>query len=179
MNPRTGAAHGKINLDRHAVIALGANLGDPAATVQAAFASLRSLSAASVLTSSLWRSEPVDCPPGSPPFINAIAAVVPHTGETPESLLRHLQALERAAGRRPKIVMNEARPLDLDLIAFRRETRKTPVLTLPHPRAHQRAFVLAPLVELAPELVIPGRQETVVALLGGLPAAVRAGISHL
>jgi 2-amino-4-hydroxy-6-hydroxymethyldihydropteridine diphosphokinase len=84
-------------------------------------------------------------------------------------LLVRLQAAEKELGRRPKLVLNEARPLDLDLIAWAGETRATPALTLPHPRAHQREFVLRPLAELAPELVLPGQVESVVALLAKLP----------
>ena len=63
---------------------------------------------------------------------------------------------------------NEPRPLDLDLLAFGGETRATPALTLPHPRAHQRRFVLAPLAELAPDLVLPGQARSVAALLAAL-----------
>ena len=87
---------------------------------------------------------------------------------TPESLLVELQALEREFGRQPKLVLNEARPLDLDLIAWGNEVRNTPTLTLPHPRAHQRRFVLQPLSELVPDLVLPGQTQTVAALLAGL-----------
>ena len=105
-------------LPPRAFIALGSNLGDSARVVEQAFVRLQAFSVAPVLCSSLWRSEPVDCPPGSHPFINAAAGIVPCDGETPESLLARLQALEVEFGRRPKKVMNEPRPLDLDLIAF-------------------------------------------------------------
>ena len=76
-------------------------------------------------------------------------------------MLAKLQALEKEFGRKPKTVLNEARPLDLDLIAFGNEVRTGPELVLPHPRAHLRRFVLAPLVEIAPELVLPGQKKTV------------------
>jgi 2-amino-4-hydroxy-6-hydroxymethyldihydropteridine diphosphokinase len=112
----------------------------------------------------------VDCPEGSPDFINAIVALVPREGETPESLLARLQALEKEFGRLPKKVVNEARPLDLDLIAFRQEVRSASQLTLPHPRAHQRRFVLQPLSEIAPDLVLPSQTKTIVQLLGQLAA---------
>ncbi len=110
----------------------------------------------------------MDCPPGSPDFINAVVAFTPLPRFTPETLLAELQALERELGRRPKLVLNEARPLDLDLIAWGSEVRDTPTLTLPHPRAHVRRFVLLPLSELAPELVLPGQTRTVAELLAGL-----------
>jgi 2-amino-4-hydroxy-6-hydroxymethyldihydropteridine diphosphokinase len=151
------------------VIALGANLGDPIGQLRQAFDQLDALAAEPVRRSSLWETSPVDCPPGSPKFTNAVALFTPCVGETPESLLVRRQAAEKELGRRPKLVLNEARPLDLDLIAWAGETRATPALTLPHPRAHQREFVLRPLAELAPELVLPGQVESVVALLAKLP----------
>ncbi len=121
---------------------------------------LAGLSHEPILRSSLIETEPVDCPPGSPKFVNAAVALVPMPGETPESLLAKLQALERESGRRPKTVPNEARPLDLDLIAFGRETRNAEALVLPHPRAHLREFVLGPLSEIVPEFVLPGQHST-------------------
>ena len=111
----------------------------------------------------------MDCPPGAPLFTNAAVALAPNPGETPETLLAKLQALEKEFGRRPKTVMNEPRPLDLDLIAFGTEVRGTSELILPHPRAHLRRFVLAPLSEVAPDFVLPGQQRTVAELLQSLP----------
>ncbi len=151
-----------------AYIALGSNLGDSAATIRRALARLGELTGEQLRTSSLWETAPVDCPPGSPRFINAVVALEPMSGETPESLLAKLQALEKEFGRKPKTVMNEARPLDLDLIAFGGEVRNTPELILPHPRAHERRFVLQPLSEIAPELVLPGQTKTVAELLAQL-----------
>lgn len=162
-----------ISLDRHAIIAIGANLGDAVATVRTAFDSLQRFSTEPVVGSSLWRSDPVDCPPGSPPFVNAVAAIVPPTPMTPELLLKELQRFEREAGRLPKKVPNEARPLDLDLVVFRHESRQSPALTLPHPRAHLRQFVLEPLAEIAPNLVLPGASLTVQQLLEMLPCVER------
>lgn len=136
---------------RLAVVALGSNLGDSSATMQAAMDQLEFLAAAPLLRSSLWRSAPLDCPPGSPSFINAVVALETAARETPESLLPKLQAIERRFGRERKGIVNEARTLDLDLISFGNEVRNTPALTLPHPRAHLRAFVLGPLAEILPE----------------------------
>lgn len=130
---------------------------------------LAQYSAAPLLRSSLWHTAPIDCPPDSPDFLNAVVGLLPRPDETPESLLAALRRLERDFGRRPKHVLNEPRPLDLDLIAFGRETRSTPALTLPHPRAITRRFVLAPLAEIAPELVLPGQTAAVRALLRRLP----------
>jgi 2-amino-4-hydroxy-6-hydroxymethyldihydropteridine diphosphokinase len=97
-----------------------------------------------------------------------VAVFEPQPGETPETLLAKLQALEKQFGRTPKKVLNEARSLDLDLIAFGGEVRQTPQLLLPHPRAHLRRFVLAPLAELAPDLVLPGQPQTAATLLAVL-----------
>lgn len=153
----------------HALIAIGSNLGDSAALVRRSFGELQRLSDAPLRVSSLWQTAPVDCPPGSPRFVNAVVALVPRAEETPESLLAKLQALEKEFGRQPKKVLNESRPLDLDLIAFGGETRATKELTLPHPRAHLRRFVLQPLAEIAPELVLPRQTRTIVELLKELP----------
>lgn len=150
------------------IVALGANLGEPAGQLLAAMARLDALAAEPVRRSSLWETTPVDCPPGSPRFANAVVLFAPQPGETPETLLAKLQALEREFGRVPKAVLNEARPLDLDLIAWGRETRQRPELVLPHPRAHAREFVLRPLAELAPDLVLPGQGKTLAELLAVL-----------
>jgi 2-amino-4-hydroxy-6-hydroxymethyldihydropteridine diphosphokinase len=79
--------------------------------------------------------------------------------------------VEQEFGRRPKTVPNEARPLDLDLIAFRQEMRDSERLTLPHPRAHVRRFVLQPLSEIAADLVLPRQALSVRQLLGTLDSS--------
>jgi len=79
-----------------------------------------------------------------------------------------LLALEARLGRTRSGLANAPRAIDLDLIAFGTETRTTPTLVLPHPRAHERVFVLAPLAEIAPGLVLPGQQQTVSGLLATL-----------
>ncbi|MBU6399419.1 MAG: 2-amino-4-hydroxy-6-hydroxymethyldihydropteridine diphosphokinase [Verrucomicrobia bacterium] len=154
-----------------AYVALGSNLGDSRAMVQRAIRRLQELSAQPLRASSLWQTSPVDCPPGSPPFINAVVALTPGPTEAPESLRQKLQALEVEFGRKPNVVRNEPRPLDLDLIAFGHERRSSPHLVLPHPRAHQRRFVLAPLAELAPDLVLPGQSRTARHLLEQLDSS--------
>jgi 2-amino-4-hydroxy-6-hydroxymethyldihydropteridine diphosphokinase len=149
---------------RFAFVAIGSNLGDRHQNVTWAMERLAALSDQPLLKSSLYETQPVDCPPGSPPFVNAVVGLMPRPGETPESLLDRLQALEREFGRQRKKILNEPRPLDLDLIAFGGERRATAELTLPHPRAHQRRFVLEPLSELAPNLILPGHAKTVTEL---------------
>lgn len=142
-------------------IALGSNLGDSVQILTEAMRRLAELSDQPLLRSSLWATSPVNCPPGSPDFVNAVVGLMPKTGETPETLLSKLQALEKEFGRRPKKVMNEPRPLDLDIIAFGHQERNSTSLVLPHQRAHLRQFVMAPLAEIAPELVLPGQVKTV------------------
>ena len=159
----------KSKVGELAIVALGANLGDSQGNILEGMMRLEDLSDRPLLRSSLWQTTPVDCPPGSPAFVNAVVGLVPRAGETPESLLVKLQVLERAFGRRPKQVLNEPRPLDLDLIAFESETRATPELILPHPRAHERRFVLQPLGEIAPDLILPGQTQSVAKLLHRLP----------
>ncbi len=152
-----------------AFIALGSNLGDPRANVLEAIRRLQFISDQPLLKSSLWQTSPVDCPPHSPPFVNAVVGVQTRKDETPESLLLKLQAMERDFGRRPKTVLNESRPLDLDLIAFGNERRSTASLVLPHPRGHLRRFVLQPLSEIAPDFVLPGQSLAAGQLLSLLP----------
>jgi 2-amino-4-hydroxy-6-hydroxymethyldihydropteridine diphosphokinase len=151
-----------------AFIALGSNLGDSRQILREAMERLQGLSSTPILKSSLWETTPVECPPGSPMFLNAVVGLIPFADETPESLLTKLQSLEKEFGRQPKKVLNEARPLDLDLITFKGEVRKSDALTLPHPRAHQRRFVLEPLSEIASDLTLPGQSRTVLELLRGL-----------
>lgn len=136
-----------VNPDRLVIVALGSNLGDSQGNVETAIERLREWDR-ELAASSLIRSQPVDCPPGSPDFVNAVVAFEVDGEETPESLLDKLQALEVEFGRRPKVVMNEPRPLDLDIILFGRERRETERLTIPHPRAHLREFVMGPLREI-------------------------------
>src|SRR5882724_183269 len=147
----------QFDLNRLAFIALGANLVHPKQNVIRAMDRLKELSDFPLVRSSLWQSTPVACPPGSPMFINAVVGLTPRTDATPENLLDQLQSLEQEFGRRLKSVLNEPRPLDLDLISFRQEKRDSERLTLPHPRAHLRRFVLQPLSEIAADVVIPGQ----------------------
>lgn len=156
-----------------AYVALGSNLGSPRETILRAMDRLQELSDEPIVRSSIYETEPVDCPPGSPRFVNGIVGLVPRAGETPETLLKKLQALEREFGRQPKRMHNEARPLDLDLIVFGKETRNTTELVLPHPRAHVRKFVLEPLAEIAPDFILPGQTQNVSNLLTTL---LRAGV---
>ena len=159
----------KAKVAKWAIVALGSNLGDSRRNVLQAMERLQELSERRLLKSSLWQTAPVDCPADAPVFVNAVVAFVPRRRATPESVLASLQEIEKEFGRKPKKVLNEPRPLDLDLIAFGSETRAGKQLTLPHPRAHQRGFVLQPLNEIAPDLILAGQKKTVLQMLGELP----------
>ena len=132
-----------------ACVALGANLGDAVATVQQALRDMAGLPETQLIkASSLYRSAPYEAQ--GPDFINAVALI--HTQLSPLALLHALQALELQSGRaRP--YKNAPRTLDLDVIFYGDVVLITPELTLPHPRWHERAFVLQPLAEVWPERV--------------------------
>ena len=132
-----------------ACVALGANLGDAAAVVASAIDALNRLADTRLeARSHLYRSAPVDAQ--GPDFINAVAAV--STRLTAPDLLLALQQLEQRAGReRP--YRNAPRTLDLDLLLYGDARIDSPSLTVPHPRMMERAFVLIPLAEIAPDLV--------------------------
>jgi 2-amino-4-hydroxy-6-hydroxymethyldihydropteridine diphosphokinase len=135
-----------------AYIGLGANLGDPVAALRAAVQALAALpGTALVATSGLYASAPVDAQ--GPEFINAVAHL--RTSLAPQELLLALQAVESDAGRQ-RPYRHAPRTLDLDLLLHGNTVCQTPQLTLPHPRLHLRRFVLAPLLELAPQLQLPG-----------------------
>jgi 2-amino-4-hydroxy-6-hydroxymethyldihydropteridine diphosphokinase len=151
-----------------AFVALGSNLGDSRSLLLQAVARLQTLTDQPLLVSNFIETAPVDCPPGSPPFLNAVVALQPRANQTPERLLSELQAIENELGRCRGSVRNEARTLDLDLISFGAEIRQTPRLVLPHPRAHQRRFVLEPMAQIAPGYILPVQQRTVLELLQNL-----------
>lgn len=136
-----------------AYVGLGANLGDARQALQSAFDALAALPGTTLLGhSAIYRSAPIEST--GPDYLNAVAGL--RTTLSPLALLRELQAIELAHGReRP--YRNAPRTLDLDLLLYDDIVQHDPVLTLPHPRAHQRAFVLQPLAELAPGLRIPGQ----------------------
>ena len=139
-----------------AYVALGANLDDPVAQVRAAFEALRHLPQSRLTrTSSLYRTAPVGVH-GQPDFINAVAQL--ETDLDAETLLDALLAIETSFGRRRDFHL-APRTLDLDLLLFDDAIIDTPRLALPHPRMHLRAFVIEPLLEIAPNCRIPGRGE--------------------
>ena len=136
-----------------AFVGLGANLGDPVVQITKAMASLAKLDKTRMVrSSSLYRTAPIGLA-DQPEFVNAVALL--DTALVPRELLDALLEIERAAGRE-RSFPNAPRLLDLDLLLYGERRIDTPGLVVPHPRMHERAFVLAPLVEIAPDAVIPG-----------------------
>lgn len=137
-----------------AYIGIGSNLADPLAQVRQAFRDLDAIpQSRGVARSPLYRSKPLG-PQDQPDYINAAAAL--ETTLSADDLLRALQAIEAAHGRIRQQRWGP-RTLDLDLLLYGDVVRQDADLTLPHPRLHERAFVLRPLYAIAPGLVIPGR----------------------
>jgi 2-amino-4-hydroxy-6-hydroxymethyldihydropteridine diphosphokinase len=138
-----------------AYIGLGSNLADPRAQIERALHALATLADTRLVrVSRLYRSAPWGLA-AQPDFVNAAAAL--ETNLSPHALLAALLAIERAAGRERGGVRYGPRVIDLDLLVHGEWLLDEPGLHLPHPRLHERAFVLVPLVEIAPDLIVPGR----------------------
>jgi 2-amino-4-hydroxy-6-hydroxymethyldihydropteridine diphosphokinase len=141
-----------------ALVGLGSNLAHPRRQLARALRRLARLPGTRVTrVSGNWVSAPVNAPVPQPDYVNAVAMLA--TALPPRALLASLMVLERRQGRRrgAKSLRNAARSLDLDLLLYGRLRLSTRTLTLPHPRMHERAFVLRPLVDVAPAIAIPGR----------------------
>jgi 2-amino-4-hydroxy-6-hydroxymethyldihydropteridine diphosphokinase len=146
-----------------AYIGLGANIGDPARQIRGALAALDEIPGTRVTrASSLWRSAPVGYA-AQPDFVNAVAEI--ETVQAPRPLLGELLAIERRYGRERSFA-NAPRTLDLDLLLYGDRIIAEDALAVPHPRMHERAFVLAPLVEIAPGIEVPGRGSAAALLAG-------------
>ena len=144
-----------------AYVGLGSNLDAPQRHVTQAFRDLEGIPRTRLIRrSSLYRSAPLGYA-AQPQFVNAVAAL--DTALSPEGLLTELLAIEARHGRR-RSFPDAPRTLDLDLLLYGEEVRDSVQLTVPHPRMHERAFVLKPLLELAPEISIPGRGPAVALL---------------
>lgn len=145
-----------------ALVALGANLDDPWAQLRGARAELEATFGASgVRASSIWYSMPLDCPPDSPDFLNAVLVFPLAVAASAEAMLSVLQTLERAFGRALSASRNAPRTLDLDLLLFGNLIQSNPACVVPHPRAMQRRFVVEPIAEVLPDLIWPGTSTSV------------------
>lgn len=133
-------------------ISLGSNLGDRLGNLRAAVAKLRPLlSGTHLLVSPVYETEPVNCPPGSGAFYNAVVEI--ETALAPLQLLAATQTIERELGRPAEREINAPRTIDLDLLYYDDRSFHGPGLALPHPRMAERAFVLKPLAAIRPDLV--------------------------
>jgi 2-amino-4-hydroxy-6-hydroxymethyldihydropteridine diphosphokinase len=135
-----------------AYVGVGANLGEPSRQVRTAIAALGALPATKVeAVSSLYATAPLDAP--GPDYVNGVVAL--RTALPAPELLQALHAIEADQGR-VRSTVNAPRTLDLDLLLYGEQQQQTAGLTVPHPRLHLRAFVLRPLLEIAPQLQVPG-----------------------
>ncbi len=151
------------------LVGLGSNQGESTDIVVAAIRALVAFAKPNTLRSSqLFRTSPVNCPPGSGDFVNAAVAFEAMAELQPEALLAELKNLEQVFGRAEKYQRNAPRELDLDLLLFDQQTRDTEVFTLPHPRAVDRLFVLKPASQLLPDTIWPGMDMSIAGLLNEL-----------
>ena len=158
-------------------IALGSNLGDRLLSLTTARDHIVSLSDTTtpLLSSDVYESDPIECEASAEKFLNAVIEIG-YDGSSRE-LLSALQEIETKLGRAPDHQPNRSRAIDLDLLYHGSRTFDEPALQLPHPRLHLRGFVLQPLAEIRPNLVLPGQTKTVRQLAAELspsPAVVRS-----
>lgn len=155
-------------------IALGSNLGDRLAQLSRARARVLDLPGVShpVLSSRVYETEPIDSAPDAGAYLNAVLEV--EFDGQPITLLDALQRIETEFGRPSKRPRNAPRTLDLDILYVGNLVLSNAEVVIPHPRLHLRRFVLAPLADIRPELLLPGQQQSVAQLLAGLrdPAKV-------
>ena len=149
-------------------IALGANIGDRVATLRTARGRIQDLGGLEppLLASAIYETEPVDCEPGAGKFFNAVIEIG-FAGDALQ-LLAALRQIECDLGRPSVHPRNVSRTIDLDLLYFGELTIETPELQLPHPRVRERPFVLRPLAEIRPDLVLPNDRASIAELLAKL-----------
>jgi 2-amino-4-hydroxy-6-hydroxymethyldihydropteridine diphosphokinase len=149
-------------------VALGSNIGDRLANLSAARKAIASLPGVSepILSSSIYETEPVDCEPGAARFCNAVIEIG-YEGDV-RNLLKELKKIEGSLGRPEDHPRNISRKIDIDLLYAGDSMIDNEQLRVPHPRMHERRFVLEPLAEIRPDLVLPNQTQTVTELLGNL-----------
>jgi 2-amino-4-hydroxy-6-hydroxymethyldihydropteridine diphosphokinase len=153
----------KADIEFSVVVALGSNLLDPLVQILAAIDRLRSQFNTSFRASSVYRTAPISMQDASEDFANAV--VIFNTNRAAPELLATLQAMEADAGRPGQHGRNEARVLDLDIIAYGDFMLDSDELQIPHPRAHQRQFVMVPLAEICPDFRFVGRDQSLQELM--------------
>ena len=148
-------------------IALGSNLGDRMANLRAARKAIIDLVGnKNALVSPVYETEPVNCEPGAHKFLNAILEI--DYDQDPTELLDHMIRIEESLGRNRDHDRNTSRKIDIDLLYADELTIANEHLQLPHPRLHSRRFVLQPLADIRPDLVLPGQSKSVRELLAQL-----------
>ena len=152
-----------------AILSLGSNLGNRSRWLSKASEEIEALPDTRITNrSSILETEPIDVPEefSALPFLNAVLII--ETTLTPQQLSESIHTIENTL-QRTRSTPNAPRTIDIDIITFDNIKSDDPTLTLPHPRAHQRRFVLQPLAEIAPEFTLPGQELTVSELLDNLP----------
>ena len=154
-------------------VALGSNLGDRLANLHAARKAIVDLAGleSPILSSAIYETEPVDCEPGAEKFLNAVLEF-DYEGD-PVNLWKKLTEIESALGRPRDRARNVSRPIDIDLLYVGEMKIDTAEVQLPHPRMHSRRFVLQPLADIRPDLVLPRQAKTVRELLARLDDSVK------
>ncbi len=147
-------------------IALGSNQGDRINYLRTAFSWLKTISIAPVKCSHVYETDPIDCPKGTPFFLNAVCEI--KCDMDPLELLHRMRDFERRHGRSEGYLKNAPRPLDLDLLYVGDLVKQMEELILPHPRMLERRFVLQPLCEIRPDLILPNRNQSISQLLASL-----------
>ncbi len=150
-------------------VGLGSNLGDRLQHLQEALLWLETLSDKPVCTSPVYETSPVDCPDGTLPFLNAVCEI--HFRGDLLELLRQMRAFERNRGRLLVYKKNTPRPLDLDMLYAGKLVMQTKELTLPHPRMLKRRFVLQPLCDIRPDLILPTLEQPVKSFLASVSSS--------
>jgi 2-amino-4-hydroxy-6-hydroxymethyldihydropteridine diphosphokinase len=154
-------------------VALGSNLGDRLSNLHAARKVIVDLSGviSSMLSSAIYETDPVGCEPGAGKFLNAVLEF-DYEGD-PLELLKSLREIEKTLGRTPDHPRNISRKIDIDLLYFGDIIMDSDELQLPHPRMHLRGFVLQPLADIRPDLILPGQSKTVRELLAQLSESTK------
>jgi 2-amino-4-hydroxy-6-hydroxymethyldihydropteridine diphosphokinase len=146
-------------------IAFGSNIGNRLANLREAYRRVFALNEAGafVRTSSIYKTSPVDCEPGTPDYLNAVMEI--SFNGPPVALLDQLLEIELKMGRHSRRPRNSPRRIDLDVLYVGNMVLNNPEITIPHPRLAKRRFVLVPLAEIAPDLILPGQSLSVSFLL--------------
>jgi 2-amino-4-hydroxy-6-hydroxymethyldihydropteridine diphosphokinase len=171
-------------MPHRAFIGIGTNLGDKAANYREAIVRIADLPGTRVVRqSSVYETDPVGAVELKGPFFNGVIEI--ETELPADALMRRMLAIERTMGRKrvpgrkpARGRRYQARVIDLDLLFFDKEVRDTPALTLPHPRLHERRFVLAPMAELAPALIHPELNLSISDLLATLKSPQRVTLAR-